>query len=149
MPPADGVASDELDAVIEQFRRAQEAFCRGDAEPAKAFFSRRDDVTLANPLGPVRRGRTEVEDAAEQAAANLRDGGDVRYEEVSRYVTSELAYVVHVERVEAKVGGREELSSVSLRVTMIFRREDDTWKIVHRHADPITAARAAESIIQN
>lgn len=147
--PTDAAVSGELDEVIEQFRRAQEAFCRGDAEPLKAFFSRRDDVTLGNPLGPVRRGRSNVEDAAEQAAANFRDGGEVRYEEVSRYVTPELAYVVRVERVEAKVGGHEELSPVSLRVTMIFRREDDTWKIVHRHADPIAAARPAESVIQD
>ena len=145
--PTDAAASDELDAVIEQFRRAQEALVRGDPEPVKLLHSRRDDVTLANPLGPVRRGWTEVENATEQAAASFRGGGGFRYEEVSRYVTPELAYVVRVERVEAKVGGREELSPVSLRVTMIFRREDDSWKIVHRHADPITAARPAESII--
>ncbi|MDQ3996423.1 MAG: nuclear transport factor 2 family protein, partial [Gemmatimonadota bacterium] len=99
--------------------------------------------------GPVRRGWTEVEDALEQAAANFRGGGSVRYEEVSRYGTPELAYVVRVELTESKVGGREELSPISLRVTMIFRREGHSWKIVHRHADPITAPRAAESITQN
>jgi ketosteroid isomerase-like protein len=81
--------------------------------------------------------------------ANFRDGGGVRYEEVSRYVTPELAYVVRVERIETKVRGREELSAVSLRATMIIRRGDDTWKVVHRHAGPTTAARAAESVIQN
>jgi ketosteroid isomerase-like protein len=47
------------------------------------------------------------------------------------------------------VAGRDELSRVSLRVTMIFRREDDTWKIVHRHADTVTVARPADSLIQN
>ncbi len=149
VPPADVASSDELDAVIEQLRGAQEAFCKGDPEPLKRLHSRRDDVTLANPLGPVRQGWTEVEDAIEQAAANFGDGRDVRYEEVSRYVTPELAYLVRVERVEAKLGGREEWSSVALRATIVFRREGDTWKVVHRHADPITTARAVESVIQS
>jgi ketosteroid isomerase-like protein len=36
---------------------------------------------------------------------------------------------------------------VSLRVTSIFRREEGEWRIVHRHADPVTTARPAESIV--
>jgi ketosteroid isomerase-like protein len=42
----------------------------------------------------------------------------------------------------------EEVTPVVLRVTSIFRPEDGTWKIVHRHADPITTAQPAESVIQ-
>jgi ketosteroid isomerase-like protein len=37
---------------------------------------------------------------------------------------------------------------VTLRVTSIFRPEDGTWKILHRHADPITTPQPAESVIQ-
>jgi ketosteroid isomerase-like protein len=53
-------------------------------------------------------------------------------------VTPELAYVVQIEHLESKVGEREEISPYALRATMIFRPEDGTWKVVHRHADPIT-----------
>jgi ketosteroid isomerase-like protein len=70
------------------------------------------------------------------------------FENVAKYVTPELAYIVEVERYKAKVGGGEELAPISLRVTSIFRREDGVWKIVHRHADPITTAQPAESVIQ-
>ncbi len=80
----------------------------------KSLFSQRDDVTLANPFGPPRLGRTEVEKAADQAAVNFKDGS-VRCDEVSRWVTPELGYVVQLERAEAKVGGSEELSRISLR----------------------------------
>ncbi|MDQ3640855.1 MAG: nuclear transport factor 2 family protein [Actinomycetota bacterium] len=145
--PPDREASD-FDSIVEETRRGLHAIVRGDPGPMKSLFSHGDDVSLANPFGPPRLGRTEVENATEQAAANFEDGS-LRCEEVSRYVTPELAYVVQLERAEAKVGGSEELSPISLRVTMIFRREGDGWRIVHRHADPITSPRPLESIIEN
>ena len=63
-------------------------------------------------------------------------------------MTPELAYVVQVEQLEAKVHGGEEITPYSLRVTMIFRPEDGEWKVVHRHADPITTPRPVESLMQ-
>ena len=62
-------------------------------------------------------------------------------------MTPELAYVVGIERAKAKIGGREDMIPYAVRATMIFRLEDGVWKIVHRHADPITTAQSAESVI--
>jgi ketosteroid isomerase-like protein len=55
---------------------------------------------------------------------------------------------VQLEHLEAKVGGREDITPYSLRSTMIFRPEEGEWRVVHRHADPITTAQPAESVIQ-
>ena len=44
--------------------------------------------------------------------------------------------------------GGDSIADVALRVTSTFRREDGVWKLVHRHADPITNPQAAESVIQ-
>jgi hypothetical protein len=84
----------------------------------------------------------------EHAASQVRDGEITSFEEVAKFVTPELAYTVWLERQKAKVGGREDLTPFALRVTMIFRPEVGTWKVVHRHADPITTAQPAESVIQ-
>jgi ketosteroid isomerase-like protein len=138
----------DFDGVIEAFRQALVQYVKGDPRRVLELFSERDDVTLANPLGPPRRGPAEVGRVAAEAAAHLRDGSPPHFEEISRFGTSDLGYVVQIERTEARVAGSENLAQIALRVTMIFRREGATWKVVHRHADPITTARPIMTIIQ-
>jgi ketosteroid isomerase-like protein len=84
----------------------------------------------------------------QRGAAQFRDGENVGFEIIERYVAPDLAYVVRVERAKTKVGGGEDVAPIALRVTMIFRPEEGSWKVVHRHADPITTRRPAESVIQ-
>jgi len=55
---------------------------------------------------------------------------------VATYATDALAVLVTIERVRAEVGGLPE-QDWSLRVTQVFRREGDEWRLVHRHADPL------------
>jgi ketosteroid isomerase-like protein len=76
-----------------------------------------------------------------------RDGRARGFEVVAKDVTPELAYAVQIEHLESKVGQSEEVTPYSLRATMIFRPEEGTWKVVHRHADPITTPQPPESVI--
>ena len=139
---------DDLEQVIDQYQRAANEFLRGNPEPQKMMFSHQEDVILANPFGPTALGWDQVAETSDRAASQIRDGEIASFETVAKYVTPELAYVVWKERVKAKIGGRQDTAPFALRVTMIFRPEDGTWKVVHRHADPITTARPAESVIQ-
>ena len=141
-------AVEDVDQLIEQYNLALDDFLKGNPDPVKNLFSHREDVTLANPLGPPARGWDEVGAALERASSTSRDGEMVGFEIVEKYVTPELAYVVEIERAKAKLGGREGIAPIALRVTMIFRPEGDAWKVVHRHADPITTPQPAESVIQ-
>ena len=141
-------AVDDFDQVLEQWQLVSGEFLKGNPEPVKELWSRRDDVTLANPFGPPVRGWEQVVEVMDHAASQARDGELVSVEIVAKHVTPELAYVVEIEHPEAKIGGSEDITPFDLRVTMIFRPEEGTWKIVHRHADPITTARPAESVIQ-
>jgi ketosteroid isomerase-like protein len=140
---------DDVDQLLEQWHPASREFLKGNPEPVKKMWSHREDVTLANPYGPPVRGWEQVAEVMDRAASQVRDGRLVSVEIVERHVSPELAYVVHIERPEAKIGGREDITPFSLRVTMIFRPEEEgEWKIVHRHADPITTPQLAESVIQ-
>jgi len=141
-------AVDDVDELIEQYYRAQGEFLIGNPEPVKDLFSRREDVTLADPYGPPVRGWDEVAKTIERAASLRSDGTFLGWQIVAKCVTAELAYVVQIERAEAKVGAREDITPYAVRATMIFRPEDGEWKIVHRHADPITTPQPAEAVIQ-
>jgi ketosteroid isomerase-like protein len=141
-------AVEDVDELIEQFHLAQGEVVKGNPEPVKRLFSRREDVTLNNPFSPPVRGWERVAEVTERAVSQFRDGEMVGFENVAKYVTAELAYVVQLERAQAKIGGGEDIVPIVLRATMIFRPEEGTWKVVHRHADPITTPQPAESVIQ-
>jgi len=137
-----------LNEAVELHHEAGGRIMRGDCEGYAALYSHQDDVTLGNPFGPFARGYDNVLDTLQGAAAHYRDGEATRVERISEHVTDDLACFVEVEHYRAKVGGRSDASPVSVRVTSVFRPEQGGWKLVHRHADPITASRPAESVIQ-
>ena len=105
-------AVDDVDELIEQYHQALDEFLKGNPEPVKKLFSHRDDVTLANHLvGPPARGGEQVGATLEHAASQFRDGENVGFETVAKYVTPELAYVLEIERAKAKVGAREAITT--------------------------------------
>jgi ketosteroid isomerase-like protein len=141
-------AADDVDQLIERYQLGLDEFMKGNPEPVKELFSRREDVTLANPLGPPAHGWDEVGATIERAASQFRDGRFLSVDMVEKHVTPEFAYTLWLEHAEGKVGGREDIAPATLRVTMIYRPEEGEWKVVHRHADPITSAQPAESVIR-
>ena len=141
----------ELDTIIEAYRDALRAYVQGDPDPVLTLWSEAEDATLANPFGPPCRGRAAIESASRQAVANFMEGGALRFrsvttsfDEVVRYGTTDVGYVVQLERHEGTLAARQERGVVELRVTMIFRREGEGWRVVHRHADPTTGYRAPQ-----
>lgn len=141
------MATNDIDRAIEQSHAALGAIWKGDPSLYYSLLSDADDVTLGNPFGPYARGRQKVDEIIARAAGNFRDGEVTGVELVAKYVSDGLACIVEVERGRVKVGGGEDLAPVALRVTSLFRLEHAGWKLVHRHADPITTPRPAASVI--
>ena len=112
------------------------------------MFSHRDDVSLLNPLVPVSHGWEQVARTLEDAASQIRDGEVQSIENIVTYATDELGFIVELERARFKVGGKDDFVPIALRVTTVFRVEDGAWKIVHRHADPLSPVRTVEAITQ-
>lgn len=128
----------ELDEVLDRYQRAVDEFARGDPEPVKQLFSHTDDVALANPFGASVHGWRAVSEALDYASLRFRDGTVSAFEPVATYAAGDLASVHALEHWRARVGDRAEISAFDLRVTSTFRREEGKWRLVHRHADPIS-----------
>lgn len=134
-----------FDDALGTFNIALNDYLNGNPGPVNSVFSEGADVTLCNPVGPPCRGPEDVKRAAAEPSSHFADGKISSFDEVSRLVTPDLGYVVRIERGQARVDGSSQLVPYALRVTLIFRREGESWKIVHRHADPITTSRPLAS----
>jgi ketosteroid isomerase-like protein len=127
------------DALAELTRIAQEsaqAYFDGDLDSYAELVRHGDDFSLMAPFGgPTRRGFT-LDDEARENTRTTFHGGDVTVEVDAAYVGSDLAVLAVVERQAGQVGELPE-QDWSLRVTLVFRRDDASWQLVHRHADAL------------
>jgi ketosteroid isomerase-like protein len=129
--------SPDFGLAVEKTQRAVAALLGGDPEPEKALWSRRDDITLANPAGGYRRGWNEVEAGLDLAASGFAGGRSCSFEEINIAAGADLSYVFELERFESDATEGRAVVSGALRVVMIFRLEDGDWKLVHRQADTL------------
>lgn len=140
------LASGDLATLVKMAEEKNAAFMRGDMRAWAAMTSIASDFTLMQPFGgPPSRGFDKSPERLAELARYFRYGR-TSLEIVETYASSSLAVLVMIERQHAEVGGLPE-QDWSLRVTEVYRRGGDEWRLAHRHADPlvrkITLDRAA------
>jgi ketosteroid isomerase-like protein len=134
---------DFMTTVVPRYIEVEKAFANGEVEPRLTMWTRRDPVSVVGAAGPVRTGWAEVEKSFRWIAARFSDCTHYDVQIVTADVRGDLAYVVCWERAKLRMDG--EPTTIVLRVTHIYRREDGQWKNVHRHADPITEDQMANT----
>jgi ketosteroid isomerase-like protein len=128
---------DFLDWVKSRLRDAEIALHNGDAAPRLAIWSDRDPITVLGAWKSA-TGQQEVRDLFAGLQDTFADCGSYSYEIVVADVIGDVAYTVGYEHTQASVSGQPR--TYTLRVTQIYRREHDEWKVVHRHADTVPDA---------
>ena len=141
------VARADVDELIAIMAEAAQAFIGGDMPRYFELMNHTDDFTLMPPTGGdvSRDSENRPERIAELARFFKR--GECTLEVVETYASGNLAVLVAVEHQRGEVGDYPE-QDWSLRVTLVFRRENSGWRLAHRHADalvpPITFDHLAE-----
>lgn len=137
-----------LQLAIERVQAAIRQFSSGNAEPYKACWSQAADVTIYGGWGAYERGWTQVKPRMEWAAARWR-GGHTNFDVLALGESSTLAYTVWIEHGDALLLGSDQYRPIALRVTHVYRLEQESWRIIHRHADAVIEKIAVEAVLSS
>jgi ketosteroid isomerase-like protein len=130
-------------AMLDRADAAQLELQNGRAEPYKSLWSHSPDVTLSGGFGgSVEKGWEQVSRRLDWVATQFSNATHEN-ERIVAYASGDLGYLVQFERIRFHVPGQAEESRQEYRVTMIFRREADGWRIFHRQADSQLTRQAA------
>jgi len=124
-----------LTAFLATLDAAQLELQNGRPANFKALWSHRDDVTLSGGFGgPIEKGWDAVSRRLDWVGTQFSNGTN-RIERIVSNEAGDLGYVVQAEHLRFRVPGQSSESTRDYRVTMIFRREDGQWRLIHRQAD--------------
>jgi ketosteroid isomerase-like protein len=125
-----------IDTLIDRADKANHAFMNGDAAGSFALNYHSDDFSIMTPFGGYTTGGFHP--SPDQVATMTRrfSSATTGFEVIATYASETLVVIVAIERQHGVVGGLPP-QDWSLRVTLVYRRTDTDWELVHRHADPL------------
>ncbi|SCB56206.1 Ketosteroid isomerase homolog [Rhizobium aethiopicum] len=115
---------------------ANAALMRGDIEAYRALNPHAADFTLMSPFGGRPTREAELSEELWQSVGRFFANGSFEQEVVQAYGSADIVVLAVIERCRVEVGGLP-MQDWSLRVTLVYRREDGEWRLAHRHADPL------------
>ncbi len=122
-----------LEELIRMQHDGNHRFFNGD--PALETWMHDDAVTLHGGFGPSAKGWDAVRDVLTHAAPRLSEG-EIAFTLLSGQIIGDLGYLVGGEEGTVRLDGGER-RPMQLRVTMIFRKVDGVWLVVHRHGEMV------------
>ena len=135
-------------AFLSKFEEALNRFVNGDATLWKELASHSSDATIMGAWGAYEKSWKDVGERYDWASARLANSGATLKVDSTSTVSTDLAYTVTIERSEVRLVDQAKPSPMALRVTQIFRKENGSWKLVHRHADPLIGKTAPATVLQ-
>jgi ketosteroid isomerase-like protein len=125
----------DFESFMRTRAKAADSYVNGDAAPVLALLTSHAKSTFFGPGGGYTEGAKEVASTHEKGAKAFEPGGSDELEVLQAFASDGIAYWVGIQHAKARMHGKSQPVPMKLRVTEVFRREGDEWKLVHRHAD--------------
>lgn len=121
----------EFELVVKQMQEANKDFSQGNPGALNALWSHADDVTFVGGFGGAEvKGWKSVEPTLNQSSKKMPAGSTYTFENIASNLGTDMAYLLQLEHYRLDNG-----KGIDSRVTILFRKEADGWKIIHKHAD--------------
>jgi ketosteroid isomerase-like protein len=128
-------------AEFEQFMAirddAARAYVNGDAEPVDGLATDTAPASFFGPDGGVVTEPAAIRAAFRSGAQLFAPGGESTLEVLDARAAGDVGYWCGIQHATVHLASDDSTVAMPLRITEIFRREPDGWKLVHRHADPL------------
>ena len=124
-----------VEEAVGRLHAAMALVADGDVSAIKALYSHSPEATSFYGWGGWEKGWEAVSGRWDWAGQQFR-GGTVSYQNVTRVETPTLFYTTDIETFAMRaMAGKAGPTGWSNRVTHIFRLEDGTWRLLHRHGN--------------
>jgi ketosteroid isomerase-like protein len=131
MTPAD------FDRFLEDRKDAAKAYVQGDFAPVDHLADSGFVATFFGPDGKIVRGGGAVRKSFKEGAAQFLPESTSELEILDSGADGDLGFWTGIQHATVRIKGKDAPLPYELRITEIFRREHGSWKLVHRHADPL------------
>jgi ketosteroid isomerase-like protein len=128
----------DFTTFMQKREQAALAYCQGDASPINSLATGSDPASFFGPDGHVLQGPDTIKSAYAKGAALFGPKGISRLEILQCEAEADIGYWCGLQHAEVRMDGKP--VPMTLRITELFRRENDEWKLVHRHADMLKPA---------
>ena len=124
---------------IRRRSEAAAAYVNGDVAPLRQISTKKSPATFFGPGGGTVVGAQKVFADYARGAAAFGPGGSNQVKILQVGAADGLAFWTGLQRAKVHVRGKDQIVPMELRITEVFRREKDEWKLIHRHADMLAA----------
>ena len=127
--------ADPVRVLEDTYAQANAALLRGDSATWNELAPLAEDFVLFSPFGGKPTRYSDYTPDRFERMGRFFKNGKFTQELVQSFATDDMIVLATIERANVAVGGLP-AQDWALRVTSVFTRHGNGWKLAHRHADP-------------
>ncbi|WP_031529401.1 YybH family protein [Dyadobacter crusticola] len=133
MVPVQSVEENTFEAAVTRMQQANLEMANGNPGLFKSMWLQSDDVTIfGDNSNQELKGWKAISASLDSVEKPASAANSYTFEKITSDEGEVQAYLLQKEHYKLANGKTKDL-----QVTVVFRKENNEWKIVHRHADSI------------